>query len=178
MTTAHSITVIAILALASCKKQGEIQPKEARQTPTMTPTMTPILTEISPLPPFDQIELEDLGEEEGSGQTVTVNWEGHGVIRVHVVIPDPESPVVRANYEEIRNRWPEFIETAIGEVENLIREYEKEEYPPDPAEDYFAFPVPTEPLSESPEWTFYINSEPCWVVDFLGFRAVGGQGVF
>ena len=139
--------------------------------------MPTTLFQILPLPPFDEMELQDLGEE-GSGQTTTVNWEGHGVIRVHVVIPDPDSPVVRANYEEIRRRWPEFITKAIGEVANLISEYEHEEYPPDPAKDYFAFSLPTEPLAGSPEWEFYINSEPAWVVDFLGLEPVGGQGVF
>ena len=67
---------------------------------------------------------------------------------------------------------------AVEEVAKLIREYDKEAYAPDPAEDYFAFVVPTEPLSGSPKWTFYINSDPAWVVDFAGFEVIGGQGVF
>lgn len=174
MSPADPLVAFAILALVSCDQPQESQPSETTQEAAMPTT----LSQISPLPPFDEMELEDLGEEDGSGQTITVNWEGHGEIRVHVVIPDPGSLVVRANYEEIRKRWPEFIAKAIGEVANLIKEYEHEEYPPDPAEDYFAFPVPTEPLADSPEWTFYINSEPAWVVDFEGFEVVGGQGVF
>lgn len=146
--------------------------------PELGRTPPPTVSQISPLPPFDQMVMDNWGDADGSGQTSTVTWQGHGVFRIRVVIPDLKSPVVRANYEVFRERWPELIETAIGEVAQLIREHDSEKHPPDPENDFFTFTVPTEPLSASPVWEFRINSKPAWVVDFAGMSFIGGQGVF
>lgn len=146
--------------------------------PELERTPPPAVSQISPLPPFDQMVLDDGGDADGSGPTATATWQGHGVFRIRVVIPDLKSPIVRANYEAFRERWPELIETAIGEVAQLIREHDSEKHPPDPENDFFTFTVPTEPLSASPVWEFRINSKPAWVVDFAGMSFIGGQGVF
>lgn len=172
---------LCTMVFGSCNSDN---PSSSAGSPDVPPASEParqaVVTGIPPLPELDVLkrELAKQNKWEGRWHRVNVTWVDHGEIGVLISFPEEGGKAAEENYEALRERWPEFIESAVAAVQDLIAEYDHEEYGPDPESDVFEFEIPGQPMAEKPEWTFHINSEPAWVVDLVGWEIVGGQGVF
>jgi hypothetical protein len=169
------LIVLAVPGLSACKRKAAAPSMESHVT---EPPMKTTVSEIPPLPAYDELDFTTRGFRELPTHRVTVNWVNHGRIGVLIHFPKNRTTDVRDNYGALRERWPQFIDSAIAGIEALIVEYDHQEYAPDPATDCFEFEIPETPISEKAEWDFHINSEPAWVIDLIGWEIAGGQGVF
>lgn len=84
----------------------------------------------------------------------------------------------KKNYTRLRERWPQFVEKALIAINDLISEYQHQEYGPEPQSDVFVLEIPAEPISDECDWSFSVESDPGWVIDLQGWEVVGGEGVF
>lgn len=172
---------LCAMILGSCNSDKSSSSAGGADVPEASePAKHAVVTGIPPLPEIGELKRElakRSGWQEG-WYRVDVTWVDHGEIGVLISFPDEGGKAAEENYEALRERWPEFIESAVAAVQDLIAEYDHQEYGPDPASDVFEFEIPGQPMAEKPEWTFHINSEPAWVVDLVGWEIVGGQGVF
>jgi hypothetical protein len=138
----------------------------------------PSVVDIPALPELS--ELGTVSEEDGETTVhrTTLNWLGHGQFELVIRADGGWNSVARDNYNALRDRWHEFMERALNAIDDQITRYEHEAYGPEPRSDVFLLELPAESISDGCDWTFSVNSEPCWVIDLQGWEVVGGEGVF
>ena len=176
MRATTAILLLSSFLFVACERNSS--ENGAAEKPVPHQTMKQVVENVPPLPPYDELDLTTETQWEGPGHLVKVSWVGHGDFGIVVSLADPESDVTRKNYEALRERWPDFINEAIGAIEQQIINYEHQEYAPEPEEDYFGFEVPDLLIEQGAGWEFHINSDPGWVIDLVGWEIVGGQGIF
>ena len=121
---------------------------------------------------------------------IYVEWTGHGRVNIEIAQieydeddneVDPDSVdlfTVRMNYLALRDRWRDFIVEAITEIEDLINEYGREEFKFHPEEACFTVYLPVQPMENNCHWSFSLQEDRAWVLDYSGWLIVEREAVF
>ena len=144
-----------------------------------------IITHLDDLPAWN----ED-SEFPSSDGDIFVDWLDHGSVKIDVAEVEYDTDgnevdhesldlsVLRANYIALKDRWRDFIVEAITEIEGLITEYGRDDFDFDPDEACFTVRLPIDPLGDGSEWSFDLQEDRAWVLDYRGWKIVDKAAVF
>ena len=144
-----------------------------------------IIAHLDDLPEWD----ED-SEFPSSDGEIFVEWFDHGSVKIDIAEVEFDSDgnevdgesidlsVLRDNYCALKERWRDFIVEAIAEVESLMAEYGREDFEFHPDEASFTVRLPVEPIGDDIEWSFDLQEDRAWVLDYRGWKIVDRAAVF
>ena len=140
---------------------------------------------------LDDLPVWEEGQEFPSSEGgIYVDWLDHGRVKIdlgevdfdedgnEVDFDSIDIDVLRANYVALQGRWRAFITEAIGEIEDLITEYGREDFDFYPDEACFTVRLPVEPIGNEVEWSFDLEEDRSWVLDYRGWKIVDRAAVF
>ena len=144
-----------------------------------------IITHLDDLPVWNE---ED--EFPSSDGEIFVDWLDHGSVKIDIAevefdadgnevdYQDLDLTILRANYNALRGRWSDFVDEAIREIESLITEYGREDFDFEPDEACFTVRLPIDPIGDDSEWSFDLQEDRAWVLDYRGWKIVDKAAVF
>jgi|TARA_B110000305_G_C18963680_1_gene413897 hypothetical protein len=144
-----------------------------------------IITHLDDLPVW-----HECNEFPSSDGDICVDWLDHGIVKIdlaeveydadgnEVDFDNIDLSVLRANYVALKDRWRDFVIGAITEIEDLITEYGREDFDFDPDEACFTVRLPVDPIGDDVEWSFDLQEDRAWVLDYRGWKVVDRAAVF